>query len=178
MKITIERLQSGCGPSARERWHCFYRLFRLARKADEAAFQGSSYSCTDQAAVDALRLLGYRRWIDLCVGVDQIDYMRIGLGPIRYSLGKQLLRHGIAREQRKRLYGMDDEFVDELLPKDQAVRQEIVDLTGRELTVLEAAEERHKVLRRVRRCAANHGIHFPEGPGSDAHVLRRMRTKP
>lgn len=177
MKITIDRLTSGKPTTLKERWYCFHRLYRLARKADETAFHQSNYdSPAGGYAVDTLRMLGYDRWINLlqCSG-DWLEY--------KSAASSQVRRDQLAMDRRLRLYGSryttygDNPRRDELLCQDRRLVRRAADKYGKELTLDEAAEERARLCRAIRAEAAKRGAYFPEGPGRDIYVLRWLQKR-
>jgi hypothetical protein len=149
MAFDLERMcrLNGKRPTARERWTAFYRLWRLARKAERA----NNLMCE---AVDALRVLGYAKWVALCE--DSGD--RLGLGNM---LPPVLRRRFLEIARKRRLYGQHYEEWDEWRPRDQAVARQMCE-QGIEYTPDQAAEARKQCTKKIRAYYARIGIQLPE----------------
>jgi len=161
MRIDEQRLFSHARPTARERWLCFCRLYRLARKVDEQNNQASN------SAVDALRMIGYWNWCAALAERDPPGDRR------HYPLF--LRREFLRLAKRRRLYGPSLEHYEELLPKDQAIARVFAEERGIELTIDEAADERNRLFRKIRQHMRDCGSPMPEGDGSDVYVHRTLR---
>lgn len=153
----IERMLrfNGKRPTMRDHWRAFYRLYRLATKAD------GSYNLNG-GAVDCLRVMGYHDWVCLCRADDDMACDDV---PVF------LRRRFLEASRRKRLYGKRLENYGEFRSVDQAASRRMAEQHGIEVTPDECGAVRAKVLRLARAKAAELDLRVPE---SDVELLQML----
>lgn len=142
---------NGKKPTARERWTAFHRLWRIAH--GRGAWQ-------DMEAGMCFRVLtGNWRFIYLLDGRESD-----GLTD-RSHIPKFLRRSLLENHRRQRLYAGHYEWRD----RDKTTARRVRDREGIEVTPLEVAEVRYKLLRSIRARAAEEDLRLPE---DDDDLLR------
>lgn len=145
----------GRRPTAREHWTAFYRLWRIARKAGAAGTE--SGECFRVLFPDW-------RFIQLLDSDTECQLVNAKRFP-------PFIRRDFAeRRRRKRLYGNHPEWV----ARDKIVAQKVRDRHGMEVTPLEVAQTRRKIINMAREKAAEMGVKVP---ADDDELLRLLKPR-
>lgn len=141
------------GPTHRERWRAFHRLYRLARRKEgENNFGGG--------LIDCLRVLGFHEWVVSLGKSDKLDD--------RVAMPVFLRKMTLETTKRRRLYGSEHE---ELRQADCYAARKMAEKYGVEMTPDQCAEVRHKVAKAARQLAVTHGVRVPE---SEVELLKMV----
>ena len=145
---------NGKQPNARDRWRAFHRLWRIAH--GHGAFQ-------DIEAGICFRVM-FRDWRAVRLMESEKSDGYVNNSRVPKFLRERLLRHRI----RKRLHGNHLEW-DE---RDRKVARTLREQQGIEVTPIEVAEVRRKVINIARAKAAELGL---EMPADDAELLQMLK---
>lgn len=143
----------GKQPTWRDRWQCFYRLWRMVKRDNPYR---------ENAAADCFRVFFFHTgWVQL-VNAEPLTS--------RKGIPIFLRRRMLERDRRRRLHGHHPEWAE----RDQAVARMVRDRYGMEMTPDEVAVIRRKIINIARENAPGLGITLPR----DDEALLRLLKKP
>ena len=144
--------------TTRDRWRCFYRLYRMAVKREEHLDGGASHCLRVLLPNSSPRLLRVLLESEPTIG---------GRSHYPMVIRKKLLDI----ERRKRLYGKGYQF----LERDKFVARMLAQ-DGKEMTPEQVAETRISITRKLRAFAAERGWELPADDVALFDYLKRLRN--